>query len=93
MRIQAKAGEIAKIKKPKNALSRNALEALAWKAATGAVRVDVFTPEAVNRWRAQRIAAANSDPQKRPARRFPLAGVIRLARAVFVERQLRRWAR
>lgn len=82
-RLRQLAGEIAKVKKPKNALSRNAPEALAWKAATGAVRVDVFTPAAVNRWRAQRIVAANADPQKRRRATITADSVIRLARAVF----------
>lgn len=82
-RLRQLAGEIAHIKKPKNALSRNAPEALAWKAATGAVRVDVFTPEAVNQWKAQRIAAAKADPQKRRRATITADSVIRLARAVF----------
>lgn len=82
-RLRQLAGEIGRVRKPKNALSRNAPEALAWRAATGAVRVDVFTREAVNRWRAQRIAAAKSDPQKRRRATISADSVIRLARAVF----------
>ena len=82
-RLRQIAGEIAKIRKPKNALSRNAPEALAWKASVGAIRLDVFTPAAVNKWKAERIAASRADPMKRRAATVTADSVIRLARAIF----------
>ncbi len=87
-RLRQIAGELAKIKRPKNYLSRNAPEALTWKAVVGAVRLDVFTSERVNKWKAERIAANKSDPQKRRRAELTADSIIRLARAVFSRENL-----
>lgn len=87
-RLRQIAGEIANIKKPKQALSTKDPKALAWRAAQGAVRIDVFTPASVNKWKAERIAACKADPQKRRRATISADSVIRLARAIFSRQNL-----
>lgn len=82
-RLRQIAGELAKIKRPKNALSRNAPEALAWKVAVGNVRLDTLTAAAVTKWRAEKVASAKGDPVKRRSAEISADSVVRLARAVF----------
>ncbi len=87
-RLRQIAGEIAKVKRPKHYLSRSNASANAWKAAIGAVRLSAFSAEAVNRWKAERIAATKSDPQQRRRATVTADSIIRLARAVFSRENL-----
>lgn len=82
-RLRQVAGEIAGIKRPSKATSRNSVEAQEWRAAVEAVRLDKLNVEAVNRWRAEKIAANGDDPIARRSTTVTADAAIRLARAVF----------
>ncbi|MSU46769.1 MAG: hypothetical protein EXS42_06515, partial [Lacunisphaera sp.] len=83
LRLRQIAGEIAGIKKPAKASSRNAPEALAWKMAVNAVRLDTLTVGAVAKWKAERVAASGADPVKRRSATVSADSIVRMARAVF----------
>ncbi len=83
LRLRQIAAEIANVRKPAKASSRNAPEALAWRKSVGAVRLDRLTADAVRKWRAERIAGSVGDPVKKRSAEVSADSVVRMARAVF----------
>jgi integrase len=84
-RLRQVAGEIAGVKRPRKMTSWNSPEADQWRAEVDAVRLDRLNKEAVNKWRAEKIAASSKDPLARRSAIVTADSAIRLARAVFAQ--------